>query len=409
MSNWLSGVDLADVARLRDVVVLAVERDRALRCGERDGLRLRRGVHLVDVERAGRLDEGLVQVQRDVGGLHRVGGDAAAVGVGLPALDELRVGVGLERLEVVPGRVVAGDLVAHGRRLLLGDRHRDDRRRRRREAGVVVGLDEADVRRAVDGVEDEVGLGRHDLRHLGGPVVLVEGHVLLADDLDAELGRVELDDRVRGAREDVVAAGEEQPLHPLGGEEVHRRDDLLVGGRTGVVDVRRRLEALVLHRVEEQAVVLLDDRLDGLAGGRGPAAEDRADAVLGEQLLGLLREGGPVGGAVFLDVLDLLSEDAAAGVDLVGGHVQHVGDGLLGDRHAAGEGVEEAELDGVAGGVDAAGLRPTRRRPCRRRRGRHSRRARGRRSSRWRPWPQACAAACWWWTYVGTPFLVKEA
>ena len=125
----------------------------------------------------------------------------------------------------------------------------------RGEAGVVVGLDEADVRRAVDGVEDEVGLGRHDLRHLGGPVVLVEGHVLLTDDLDAELGRVELDDRVRGAREDVVAAGEEQPLHALGLEEVHRRDDLLVGGRTGVVDVRRRLEALVLHRVEEQAVV----------------------------------------------------------------------------------------------------------------------------------------------------------
>ena len=37
MSNWLSGVDLADVARLGDVVVLAVDRDRALRCVERDG------------------------------------------------------------------------------------------------------------------------------------------------------------------------------------------------------------------------------------------------------------------------------------------------------------------------------------------------------------------------------------
>src|SRR3954452_5107246 len=45
----LPSVDLADVARLRDVVVVAVERDRALRCVERDGLRLGRGVHLVDV------------------------------------------------------------------------------------------------------------------------------------------------------------------------------------------------------------------------------------------------------------------------------------------------------------------------------------------------------------------------
>src|SRR3954471_10608141 len=37
----LAGVDLADVTRLRDVVVLAVERDGALRRGEGDGVLLR--------------------------------------------------------------------------------------------------------------------------------------------------------------------------------------------------------------------------------------------------------------------------------------------------------------------------------------------------------------------------------
>ena len=44
---------------------------------------------------------------------------------------------------------------------------------------------------------------------------LVERHVLLADDLDAELGGVLLDDLVRGAREHVVGAGQEQRLHAL--------------------------------------------------------------------------------------------------------------------------------------------------------------------------------------------------
>ena len=34
----------------------------------------------------------------------------------------------LDALEVVPGGVLTGDLVTHGRRLFLGDRHRDDRR-----------------------------------------------------------------------------------------------------------------------------------------------------------------------------------------------------------------------------------------------------------------------------------------
>src|ERR1043165_5794085 len=45
----VAGVDLADVTRLRDVVVLAVERDGALRRGERDAALLRRGVHRVEI------------------------------------------------------------------------------------------------------------------------------------------------------------------------------------------------------------------------------------------------------------------------------------------------------------------------------------------------------------------------
>jgi hypothetical protein len=55
-----------------------------------------------------------------------------------------------------------------------------------------------------------------------------------------------------------------------------------------------------------------------------------------------------------LDDLELLAEDAAVGVDLVGREGERVGDGLLGDGHGAGQRVEEADLDGVARGVDAA-------------------------------------------------------
>lgn len=113
--------------------------------------------------------------------------------------------------------------------------------------------------------EDEVGLGLDDLRDLGRPVVTVERYVLLSDDLDAELGRIELDDRVGGAREHVVGSGEEERLDALRCQVVHRGDDLLVRRGTRVVDVGRRLETFVLDRVEEQPVMLFDDGLDRLA------------------------------------------------------------------------------------------------------------------------------------------------
>ena len=140
-------------------------------------------------------------------------------------------------------------------------------------------------------------------------------------------------------------------MTPFGLQEVHGRDDLLVGRRAGVVDVLRRLEALVLHRVEQQAVGAFDDRQHRLAGGRGPAAEDRCDLVLGEQLVDLLGEDGRLALAVLLDELDLLAEDAAVGVDLLGGEDERVANRLLADGHRTRRGVQEAELDGVA--VDA--------------------------------------------------------
>ena len=66
------GPDLTDAGGLGDVVVLAVDGDQALRCVERDAARV--VLDGLDVERLRLLDGVLPQVDRHVGGLHRVRG-----------------------------------------------------------------------------------------------------------------------------------------------------------------------------------------------------------------------------------------------------------------------------------------------------------------------------------------------
>src|SRR3546814_11927835 len=67
----------------------------------------------------------------------------------LERLDELPVRRGVDRLEVVPGRVLAGDVLAHRRRLLLRDGDGDDGGVLRAEALLVVRLDERSEERRV--------------------------------------------------------------------------------------------------------------------------------------------------------------------------------------------------------------------------------------------------------------------
>ena len=153
-------------------------------------------------------------------------------------------------------------------------------------------------------------------------------------------------DQVGGLRVDVVGAQEVELLHALRQEVVDRRGGLLVDRFGGVGDVLGLFFTLVLDGVEEEAVVLLIDREDGLAGHRGPAAERHRDLVLFQQLLSLFGEERPVRGAVDDDRLDLLAEDAALGVDLVEGEEQDVAEGGLRDRHRSRQRVEHANLDG---------------------------------------------------------------
>ena len=90
-----------------------------------------------------------------------------------------------------------------------------------------------------------------------------------------------------------------------------RRDRLLVRRGAGIEDVSAALLALVLHRIEQEAVQLLEYRQYRFARHRGPAAEHRRDFVLRQQLPRLFGKKRPVRGRVDDHRLDLLAEQPA--------------------------------------------------------------------------------------------------
>ena len=168
---------------------------------------------------------------------------------------------------------------------------------------------------------------------------------------DALRLQVGLEDLVGGARIDVVGALEHPALHAdVLHQVVDRRNRLLVGRGAGVDDVLRRLLALVLHRIEQQAVVLLEHRQHRLARHRRPAAEHDRDLVLLEQLARLLGEQRPVRRRIDDDRLELPAEQAALLVLLVDQHQHGVLQRGLADGHRAGERVQDADLDGALRG-----------------------------------------------------------
>ena len=177
---------------------------------------------------------------------------------------------------------------------------------------------------------------------------VVDHDVFLLDALRLQIG---FEDLVGGARIDVVGAGQHPALHLFFLHQVvDGGDRLLVRRRTRVEHVALALFALVLHRIEQDRVQLLEHRQHGFARHRGPAAEHDRDLVLGDQLAGLFGEQRPVRRGVDDDGLELLAEHAALLVLLV----DHEQDGILqrgfADGHGAGKGVKDADLDGVVGG-----------------------------------------------------------
>src|SRR5699024_4767499 len=96
-------------------------------------------------------------------------------------------------------------------------------------------------------------------------------------------------------------------------------------------------------------IVVLGLSHNGQGGGGGDIADQSGGALVhhlgkgGDSLCGVAL-------LVHLDDLDLLAVDAAGLVDLLDVQVGAVGHGDAVDRHVAGQGGQQAHLDGVAGG-----------------------------------------------------------
>jgi hypothetical protein len=88
-------------------------------------------------------------------------------------------------------------------------------------------------------------------------------------------------------------------------QPVETGDDLLRRLLSRIDHVLRLLEAFVERRIIEQTVFFLEDRQHRLSRRGGPAAEHGRDAVVDQQLVGLLRKRRPIAGAVFLNDLNL--------------------------------------------------------------------------------------------------------
>ncbi len=239
----------------------------------------------------------------------------------------------------------------------LADRERHDRNVSGFQTLVGQLLVEGHVGVAVDGRHHSGLAASGELLDVGddGLVIAVtEGRVNLFDAgfRHALADQEGAQDLVGGARVDVVGAEQEEALGAaavFAHQVLDRRDGLLVWRRAGVEDVRRQLFALVLHRVEQQAVEFFIDRQYRLARHRGPATEGHRHLVLSQQLAPFLGEQRPVGGWVDHHGLELLAEHAALGVDLVDGHQRHVLERGLGDGHGAGQRMQDTDLDGLGG------------------------------------------------------------
>ena len=318
------GAHFADQDRLGDVVVRqhlghAASQIRHLDAGQRVD-------HLVGIGRLGLLDRLHPHGEADHVGFHRVVGDSlVALLESLPLGDEVLVRRRVDRLEVVPrGKVAEQRLGVDAGEFFFTHRERDRRDVLRLDALVAELLVKRDVGVAVDRGHDRGLLARRaellDVGHDGLPVGMAERRVVDHDVflLHALRLEVRLKDLVGRARIDVVGAGQDPALHLLFLLEIiDRRDRLLVRGGAGVEHVALALLALVLHRIEQDRVQLLEHREHRLARHRGPAAEHGRDLFLGDQLARLFGEQRPVGGRIDDHRFELLAEQAAFLVLLV--------------------------------------------------------------------------------------------
>ena len=193
---------------------------------------------------------------------------------------------------------------------------------------------ERDVAVADHGVQDHVRLGFEDSPYHPGDFGARGQEVLLPGDLAAKCRELLPNNGVGRVRVDGIPSQEEEPAGAQGVEgPADGREHLLIGGSAGVDDVRGLFEALVLHRVNKQMIVSLEDGEELLSAGGGPAAEQGADLLLGDQPLGFARERWLIRPAIANEGLEFLPPDSASLVDFLDCQERGIGYGALAEDH----------------------------------------------------------------------------
>ena len=207
------------------------------------------------------------------------------------------------------------------------------------EAGVVKRFEKGRGARRNDGVEDELGVARHDPPDRLAKVRAVERMILLPDDRAAGRRDQRLHLPVHGARPDVFGRRQvnlfrARFLHDPGDE----RGQLLRGGGAGAEEERIPVLALVLLRIDVERPSFDDGRsLDRLPGGAEDAADHEIDLFTAHELAGLVRRYAVGGFAVFDDQLHGPPEKASARIDVLYDHSRHIGVGLPHEGQGAGQ------------------------------------------------------------------------
>ena len=176
---------------------------------------------------------------------------------------------------------------------------------------------------------------------------MIDGEVLLTDDL-AAVGRGDFVDLpVHHVRPDVVRRGQvERPCPRLLHQPRDERLDLLRGNGAGAEQERVVLLPLVLLGVDVERLALHHRRpLDRLPGRAEDAAQEHVDVVILDELGRGRRRPRVVGGAVLDDQLDATAEQPAGRIDFVHHQRRDVGLGAAHDGEGARLVGDHADLD----------------------------------------------------------------
>ena len=165
---------------------------------------------------------------------------------------------------------------------------------------------------------------------------------------DALVQKVLFKDIVGGSGIDIVCAEQSKFLDAQFLQEIiGRRDRLLIRGRARIEHVARAFLALILNRVEHQAVQLFQNRQCGFARNRCPGAEDDIHLRHGQKLARLFGEQRPVRGGIHDNGFDFAIQQTARSVLLRDQKLHRVFQRRLGNGHRAGQRVQHANLDRV--------------------------------------------------------------